>query len=428
MNKKIRYILLAVGFLIFASLAPILVFFTQGLRLDTERKRFNQTGILAVKTLPSDAEVLLNGEKKDTTPTSIRFLKPGEYTVTIKKDGFLDWTKKLEIKPGRVTWANPNPNRITLLKSDLKQKIISGNAIAFTLAGKSVYYLDKNKNLVKLFNTDLSGTTTTLMPAVFSEISNLDDQTLLLKNKNSVFIFDTESGNFSDITKFITTDSKIIRFESGVIWYVSASTLYSFDIKSKIRTIILANTTAGAYVDNIWYIAKNSKTDSSLLLIRNLTKPEEAEKLADLPKLSNTELLVTTQKQVFVLNDGVLYRVNPKLESLASNVSEWHYFPATNSLVFSSQNELSYYNFDENSVKLISRSNEQFSNTYLDPILNFVFFIQNNSIKALELDNRDRQNLYSLATLKNTGKFTFSNDMKSMFILDGEQLSYLTIR
>ncbi len=54
--------------------------------------------ILEVRSDPTGADVELDGKFVGSTPTTLR-LKPGEYTVTIRKAGFAPWARKLAAIP-----------------------------------------------------------------------------------------------------------------------------------------------------------------------------------------------------------------------------------------------------------------------------------------------------------------------------------------
>ncbi len=58
----------------------------------------NSACILEVRSDPTGADVELDGKFVGNTPTTLR-LKPGEYTITVRKAGFAPWTRKLAAIP-----------------------------------------------------------------------------------------------------------------------------------------------------------------------------------------------------------------------------------------------------------------------------------------------------------------------------------------
>lgn len=57
-------------------------------------------GKIEANSTPSGAEVFVNGEKMGQTPCTIKLKTKGEYTLTIKKEGFKDQTYKITNKVG----------------------------------------------------------------------------------------------------------------------------------------------------------------------------------------------------------------------------------------------------------------------------------------------------------------------------------------
>lgn len=74
-------------------------------------KGLTGTGLLAANSFPSGAQVYLDGKLATATDDTLS-LTPGQYTVTIKKEGYLPWEKTLTLQKELVTQTNA-----TLFKS-----------------------------------------------------------------------------------------------------------------------------------------------------------------------------------------------------------------------------------------------------------------------------------------------------------------------
>ncbi len=59
-------------------------------------------GKLSINSLPAGAEIEIEGAFVGSTPSTIT-LKPGEYTVIIRKTGFITWERKLKVTGGEVS-------------------------------------------------------------------------------------------------------------------------------------------------------------------------------------------------------------------------------------------------------------------------------------------------------------------------------------
>jgi outer membrane lipoprotein-sorting protein len=81
---------------------------------------------------PPEAEIYLNGEKVGVTPKALVDLDADDYTLTLKKKGYKDYTKTLKIKEGML--PNINVTMVTLQALRLqsirqREEAIDGEAI-----------------------------------------------------------------------------------------------------------------------------------------------------------------------------------------------------------------------------------------------------------------------------------------------------------
>lgn len=82
---------------IFVGLLVGIIAYARGYRLDIKQKSLNSTGILALSSNPKAAKVYINGELKGVTDLNLT-LPPGTYSVEIKKDGYTNWSKDLQLR------------------------------------------------------------------------------------------------------------------------------------------------------------------------------------------------------------------------------------------------------------------------------------------------------------------------------------------
>lgn len=110
MKKRTRTTLFIICVVLFCLVAPSMILYSQGYRVDFEKKRIVQTGGLYLKVLPADAEVYINGKFKDgttffTNSLFIENLLPKTYQIEVKKDGYHPWQKTLAVREKEVTDA-----------------------------------------------------------------------------------------------------------------------------------------------------------------------------------------------------------------------------------------------------------------------------------------------------------------------------------
>ena len=108
MTKRIRqnqYLYYLVSLSILLSITAIVFFIAQGKRINVTEKtiEIQGTGILNIKSYPDGAKILLNGQPKNATNTTVSGLTEGKYTLDIIKEGFVTWTKEVPVFNGLVT-------------------------------------------------------------------------------------------------------------------------------------------------------------------------------------------------------------------------------------------------------------------------------------------------------------------------------------
>ncbi|MBI2620982.1 PEGA domain-containing protein [candidate division WWE3 bacterium] len=98
---------------IFAIITSLVLFgattgiylYTAGYRLDRERSKIDltQTGMIGAKSIPEGAKVYIDGQLVDATNSTIPGISPGSHTLMIMKNGFVTWSKSIEVFPELVT-------------------------------------------------------------------------------------------------------------------------------------------------------------------------------------------------------------------------------------------------------------------------------------------------------------------------------------
>lgn len=136
--------LIVVGFVgTFAS------YYARGYKLDLKTLKFQPNGILVIKSEPDGASVYINGDLKTATNATIS-LSPGVYDVSVKKDGYFSWYKRLTITKEVVTQATislfinaPSLSPLTFDGAVNPIMSVDGSKIAFAVLPTSTTTEDK---------------------------------------------------------------------------------------------------------------------------------------------------------------------------------------------------------------------------------------------------------------------------------------------
>ena len=138
--KKIQSILLSVVTLIIivgASLSVIA--YGRGYRLDLNNKSFGTTGLIAATSDPTGAQLFIDGKPKSATNTNLN-IAPGWYTVTVVKNGYQPWEKRVRVQGEVLTRVDAmlfsaNPSLFALTTSGVMNPTLSpdGTKLAYVV-------------------------------------------------------------------------------------------------------------------------------------------------------------------------------------------------------------------------------------------------------------------------------------------------------
>ncbi len=440
MTRKTRYLLILVGAIFFTLAAPLIIIYVRGLRFDVANKNFIHTGVLAVNAEPNGAQVFLDDVLARESSGNIRFLLPKEYLVSLRQQGYWNWEKRLPINADQVTWLNAGLEKIFLFKKHPSTITLAEKVQRFSMLGKNLVYLTASDLFIKQMPSSGPATKLSLPKDLVNKnlgltlIKNgqfalleasIADNSVLVKNK--IFMVNLSKQKFTDVTSLLTQEAKVQIAENGLLYSLENNSLFSLNPENKTKTLLTGNVKAFALADNgLYYI--NSKAESFSLNLLNLNNTENQEVVKNLPELSDSQILVSRGKQIFIISKGSLFWVNNPLQQLANGLNQWQFESGEPGLIYSNFGELDYFDFDRQSTKLITRSTSSMSNLRLNQKVGYAFFITQKNISALELDTRDRQNEYNLYQGEKLQKFEIDSDAKTLVVLDNGILKTLSIR
>lgn len=99
---KQRVLFFLITLFIVATLAVFVSVYARGYRFSLDEMKFLPNGLFVIKSVPDGAQLVINGELISATNTTLA-LSPGTYDVVIRKDGYIDWKKRLIIDKEVVT-------------------------------------------------------------------------------------------------------------------------------------------------------------------------------------------------------------------------------------------------------------------------------------------------------------------------------------
>lgn len=360
------------GFIVVGTLATGIFLYAKGLRISNENGKITPSGLLVLKSVPDGAQIIVNGELKTATNATIP-LTNGSYDVILKKDGYFDWNKRLNIKEEEVTEAT----------AFLFKTAPSLSALTFTGISKII----PNKDLTKIAyiipvntppnqNSQMSGLWVMEManlPLGFSREpkrltdGNLEGATIewspdqsqiLVKLATSAFLLDTNTYTPQEKRVNIqTTISDIYTTWSETKNAKNESQLSK--LPEEVRSILSKKTKDFVFSPDeemVMYIASGSATIPSDLITKlpgSSTQSEERE-------LSDSKIYIydLTEDKNFLIDDG---GVNADIGSLPTSQKRLSWFPTSRHVVIADINSVSIVDYDGTNKKSV------YSGVYTSP-------------------------------------------------------------
>ncbi len=425
MDKITRYLILLFICVVFFALAPLIVIYVSGKGLnfgDSEQG----TGILDVQTEPSSAQVFLNGKLSDTTPTTIRFVKQGTYDIEIKKDGYHSWLKKLFIEGGKVTYAGtlddmikllPESNPVAISDQKIKTALIVNNQVVFVSDTNSVSVYDLGQKKV---------TTQIVLPITtkITKLTSTQNQNILFAytEDGKLYLLDANTLKLTPLPNQINGSKNIELMADNVLAFQQGNDLYSYNTVSKsVPKIILKDIQGFTSNKNLIYVATNTILATYFWNGKTLAKQNV---LYDgtVPSGKTVNLYLTSHKELFLQADHSLYRINTVPELFSSQVESVNFNANRQELTFTTPTEIYFYNFSSGQTELFHRSSQALTQAFVVPELGYGFVTTDKEVSAIEIDNRNGQNQYTLYNMTPASMMQLSDDENQLVILADQKL------
>ncbi|HEX3099952.1 MAG TPA: PEGA domain-containing protein [Patescibacteria group bacterium] len=429
MKKTSRYLLIGLGMLIFFVLAPALILYVSGTRVNIDGRDTNSTGILDVKSSPSGSTVYVNDANKGSTPATIRFLNQGEYLVKIVRDGYYDWSKRLPVEAGQVEFAQEGVAAVQLIKKSDPLVIEPKNVSSFLLINNVAWYMQGND----LVAAPLTNTST---KTVIQNITNTPSGLSMLRDKKHILIpgkqpvlIDTTNNAVTTLPFEVKSDSQLQLPSPDVALFNDNNRVYYYNLIAKNTVAVKSGVRAFTMLGNTAYFAREDGVISSA--VWNGTDFTDEQTISENLTFDKAEisLIISDRKELFLDNAGSgFYRVGPTLDKVMPRVDVAQLDPTTNELTLQVSGELWFYNFLTNKPQLLTRSTSQGSSFFIRSNIGYGFVGTATGLEAVEIDSRDKQNRYQLLKDKQVYEIAMTEDEKTVLALQDGALVMLQIR
>ncbi len=431
MDRTTRYLFILLGFILFLILAPGIVLYLSGTRLNFTDRDTEATGILVAKTNPSNAIVFVDGEEKDNTPGTIRFLDRKDYEVKLVKDGYFDWVKRLPVEPGKVTYTYEGieavemirrPELVTAPVSDVICMLVNDNIVWFGKQNSANYFnINSPDNITSIALPITPRSLTVMRNSDYLLAENETHRKVLINTQNkAIHLLPDNLTNATDLN--ITSN--------GLLAARSVDTVYSYNLATRVLTPLLNQVAGFTLLGNTGYVVHRDTAMTVQTVEWNGSGFGNAEPIfnSQLPGREDTRLIITNSKELFALTGGTLYRINGPPEVVSNHISEVKLDINTDELVFSTASELWFYNFLVSRPQLLTRSTVFVNAVLIRSSLGYGFIATETGLAALEIDSRDLQNRYSIISNSPVWAIGLSNNQEKLAALQNSQIVITPLR
>lgn len=356
---KIRVFLFLLTVLVVGTLGAFIGLYAKGYRFNRELLKFSANGLLVIKSEPGGAQIYVNGELQSATNATIP-LAPGTYDVSIRKDGYIEWNKRMEIEKEVVTEVTSHlfksaPSLTAITFSGISSAIHSPDMskIAFIFISKPVNNTEEEESegLWIIETSDL--------PIGFSRDprritdGNLKDATLIWSPDGREILLDTNISTFLlDSSKF-TPQSQLVNISSTkedilAKWEEEREKILSAQLKKtpdELKSILERKAKSISFSpdeDMVLYIASGSATippDLIKQLPGSSTQKQERE-----IKENHTYVYDIKEDRNFLISEAKDISIAPSYFSSITSTATW--FSTSRHVVLAEPNSVIIMDYD----------------------------------------------------------------------------------
>lgn len=431
MSLKIRRAIYLSFIAAFFIAAPLVVLYATGYRW--RGLSLSPTSTLVATTQPSGASIIIDNEETNlTSPNSIRSLAAGLHTLTLTKDGYHDWTKRLSLYPGQATFASG----VRLWPKTTPQPITTTPPSHISLSPNGRYLATLSAEPAELSILTIATNTATpvRLPAPLQTATRLawspNSQLLLVGGQSATGLVKMATLNAPTVRllpsannyQFITNDRGSVSSANKLFLYsfeasegqndetaleltttLAPSQIIDATISTPTHYVLVSHTAAGtalltwvnssdqgitgsqALPDGVWHVVGSNgqyavlQSNRNHLLVMNLEKPDAA------PLLSVANIT------------GVTFAASSSEVAYTLPFELWTFAPASNTQA------------------LITRLSEPLHSPLLLGGGVHLAFVANQDIRVIERDGRDTRNVWTLVSDINPIQFITNNDSSALY-------------
>ena len=437
MTKRARTILFSICAILFLLIAPSVVLYSQGYRIDFGSKRIVQIGGFYFKVWPKNAQVLIDGKLKNKTDVLfgsvfIKNLLPRKYEIEVKKEGYLPWKKTLEVQEKMVTEAKnvvliPENPKFTILEDGVKNYYFSPDGKNLILESEEEIKLLKIEREIKEYQIENANE-----EEIESIIFSPDSQKILFKIGSKFKLLDLTKTPLSLIDlDFLEVEIKEISFHPGdltKIFFIKDEELFWADLEKKEVLPLVEDILTCKILNKEIYCLDNSgflfKTDFAQKIKERINNVSfEIKELIDYQlEIFGNFIFLKEKEQLFWFN-----LENSSFEKFLEPIKSLKISPDFGKIVYFNNHEIFVFFLKDSFDQPLKKDGEKvfltrFSEKIGDLLwytAHYLIFNTDSKIKIVEIDDRDGINIYELPeSISQDSKIFFNEIDKKIYLLN----------
>ncbi len=431
--RRVVYVIFVIIFLVGA---PLVILYTQGYRYNFQRNRVQKTGILIISSLPKKADIYLNGKIVDDqqAPARLEKILPADYDITLSKEGYHDWQKRLAVYENSTTFAED----VILWKDSIPLQLDTKNTIDWKISPdrQKISLIDAEQK-ISVFSIDgekfidVKNQPTLTAPAIIGW-SNTSKKIIIrdsVSAGNNYYLINVDADNGGQISKIGNKNYLSIKWDAdndNVVYGITAAGLWLVDLFTKEEKLVMTGKIDDFWVkgNQIYTVAGDKILDLSEKSAPAVQAESDGYRLID--KKGDKLIAKNDSRQRIAVWD---LRNSGKNFYLDAKDMDWL---NDQSLLFFSDWEIWIYNFEDDEPKLITRLGKKIVQAIWHKSGRHVVFATENEIKIIELDNRESRNIIELANLPQIDHLSLDAGGRNLYFAgrysDQEEFLKLNIR
>ena len=423
MTLRTRRILSLIFIILFLAITPVIMFYAVGYRLSKNGLAIQKTGMFIIDSKPRGAKIFIDGKPQTTwfssifnkknfmsTPAKIKNLLPGEYNLRLELGGYWNWQKKLTVNSGASTFAE----NIYLFKNDLPAQIAPA-------ATKSIH-LSPDKNQAVILSAELITFFNLANEAEKSVKRNdITGKNILWSQSQTKIIIDNYLYDLADLSsvidlKKLTANSFNYKWIGGALYYQDKNSIYRLEASGLPKKIINYKIFNDYLIKNNYiHLIIKSGAAANLEVIDAVTGQNL--KTINLPTALNYSFINAEQNLLNLYDHShkILYLIDPlavyqPLVEIINNVKTAFWINSSN-LLYTNDFEIWLYNLETKNKILLTRIADTINQAILHPSKDYIIYSTEQTINAIELDEREKRNITELIKFDSINSFILTNEI-----------------